>query len=433
MNYKEAINSLYELRLFGSKFGLENSYRLAALCGNPQDSLRFIHVAGTNGKGSTCAMLESIYRNAGLKTGFFTSPHLISFTERIQVNRAPITEDETARLTDELLKLMKVENGQSDDHEQWSFRPTFFEVVTVMALKYFAEKKCDLVILETGMGGRLDATNIVQPLAAVITNVQLDHQTWLGNTTREIAREKAGIIKAKIPAITATSDPGALEEIKKTAAEMESSLTIVGEPEIRRAAELELTLLGKHQLANAACALATVEALQRIIPVSQENICNGLKNVQWPGRLQLIRHKGKEVLLDGAHNPDGAAALRAVLEGRFSDREKALMLGLFTDKNWKRICEIIIPAVHKLFLVPVQSERTCDPAEIGRFCQEFKPNVEVETFPSLAAGLDAALGNDFVVVTGSLHLVGEAMEHLGISPSERSERSLNEWTAVKPA
>src|SRR6185436_1579264 len=238
MNYKEAINSLYELRLFGTKFGLENSYRLAALCGNPQDSLRFIHVAGTNGKGSTCAIVESIYRNAGLKTGFFTSPHLISFTERIQVNRAPITEDETARLTGELLKIMKLENGQSDDHEQWSFRPTFFEVVTVMALKYFAEKKCDLVILETGMGGRLDATNIVQPLAAVITNVQLDHQTWLGNTTREIAREKAGIIKAKILPITATSDPEALEEIKKTAAEMESSLTIVGEPEIREAGEL---------------------------------------------------------------------------------------------------------------------------------------------------------------------------------------------------
>src|SRR4051812_46377893 len=188
MTYQEAIDFLYNLRLFGTKLGLENSYRLAELSGNPQDQLKFIHVAGTNGKGSTCAMLESIYRCAGLRVGLFTSPHLISFTERIQVNCVPISEPETAQLTEEMLKTLIEENGAKVDHNTWEFRPTFFEVVTVMGLRYFAERKCDLVIWETGMGGRLDATNIVKPLAAVITNIQLDHQTWLGNTIEEIAR-----------------------------------------------------------------------------------------------------------------------------------------------------------------------------------------------------------------------------------------------------
>src|SRR5436189_1957970 len=217
MTYQEAIDFLYNLRLFGTKLGLENSFRLAELCGNPQQSLRFIHVAGTNGKGSTCAILESIYRAAGLKVGIFTSPHLVSFTERIQVNRVPISEEETARLTEHLLNLLRIENGQSDNHEDWKFRPTFFEVVTVMALRYFAQHKCDLVIWETGMGGRLDATNIVTPLASVITNVQFDHQQWLGHTRAAIAAEKAGIIKPGVPVVTATDAPDAREVISQNA------------------------------------------------------------------------------------------------------------------------------------------------------------------------------------------------------------------------
>src|SRR4051812_13320509 len=161
MTYKQAIEFLYDLRLFGTKFGLGNSFRLTSLCGNPQNTLRFIHVAGTNGKGSTCAMLESIYRKAGLKVGIFTSPHLVSFTERMQVNRAPISEEDATRLASQMLDLLKKENNHVLNQKEWEFRPTFFEVVTVMALRYFAEKRCELVIWETGMGGRLDATNIV--------------------------------------------------------------------------------------------------------------------------------------------------------------------------------------------------------------------------------------------------------------------------------
>src|SRR5881409_2307861 len=195
MLYKEAIDYLYSLRLFGIKLGLENTFRLAELAGNPQRKLRFIHVAGTNGKGSTCAMLESIYRAAGLRVGLFTSPHLVAFGERIQVNRQLISERDVVRFVTEMQPLLK--RFTAAEH------PTFFEVVSVMSLRYFAEQRCDLVIWETGLGGRLDATNIVTPLASVITNIQYDHQQWLGETLASIAAEKAGIIKPGVPVITA--------------------------------------------------------------------------------------------------------------------------------------------------------------------------------------------------------------------------------------
>src|SRR5438105_3300298 len=209
MTYSDAIKFLYELRLFGTRLGLENTRYLAELVGSPQNRLRFIHVAGTNGKGSTCAMLESIYRTAGLRTGLFTSPHLVAFGERIQVNRQLISEREILRLVGEMKMLLK--SFPPEEH------PTFFEVVTVMALRYFLEQNCDLVIWETGLGGRLDATNIVTPMASVITNVQYDHQKWLGDTLASIATEKAGIIKSGIPIITATDTPEALPVIAETA------------------------------------------------------------------------------------------------------------------------------------------------------------------------------------------------------------------------
>src|SRR4051794_21832938 len=188
MTYAEAIQFLSSLQLFGAQFGLRNAFRLAELGGNPQNKLRFIHVAGTNGKGSTCAMLESVYRAAGYRVGLFTSPHLVSFRERIQVQRELISEQDVVRLVAQVQGWLKTCPGPQ--------HPTFFEVVTVLALRYFAEQHCDLVIWETGVGGRLDATNIVTPLAAVITTIQLDHEKWLGSTLPSIAAEKAGILKA---------------------------------------------------------------------------------------------------------------------------------------------------------------------------------------------------------------------------------------------
>src|SRR5215471_1713804 len=205
MTYAEAVQFLYHLRVFGAKFGLENTLKLAALAGNPQHKLRFIHVAGTNGKGSTCAMLESIYRAAGLRVGLFTSPHLVFFGERIQINRRNVSQMDVVRLIAQIRKLLR--HFSQEEH------PTFFEVVTVMALSYFAEQECDLVIWETGLGGRLDATNIVTPLASVITNIQYDHQQWLGETLSSIAREKAGIIKPRVPVITGADSLDALQVI----------------------------------------------------------------------------------------------------------------------------------------------------------------------------------------------------------------------------
>ena len=268
MSYPEAIQFLYDLRLFGAEFGLDNTFQLAALAGQPQNRLRFIHVAGTNGKGSTCAMLESIYRAAGLRVGLFTSPHLVSFRERIQINRRWVGGDDVVRLVGELQPWLK---SFPEVHH-----PTFFEVVTVMALKFFAEQHCDLVIWETGLGGRLDATNIVTPLASVITNIQFDHEQWLGDTLAKIAAEKAGIIKPGVPVITATDEPEALAVIEQTAREKNAPLTTVaadGNPPLTKFAALfrdaaTLPLPGEHQKINAALALATVGVLQNQIPVT---------------------------------------------------------------------------------------------------------------------------------------------------------------------
>ena len=310
MTYSDAIRFLYGLRWFGAKFGLANTFKLAALAGNPQNRLRFIHVAGTNGKGSTCAMLESIYRAAGLRVGLFTSPHLVAFGERIQVNRqrhlrarycaarrgdavvagGRVGHASTHAAPSPARRLRRQPRGPEALRSAAAEHPTFFEVVTVMALRYFAAQKCDLVIWETGLGGRLDATNIVAPLASVITNIQYDHQKWLGETLASIAAEKAGIIKPGIPVITATDGADALQVITETARRQDAPLTTLSPAEMHHPPlnTLQLPLLGQHQRMNAAVAVATVRALASQIPVSDDTIRAGLSRVHWAGRLQLV-------------------------------------------------------------------------------------------------------------------------------------------------
>ena len=427
MTYAEAVQFLYGLRLFGAKFGLENAFKLAALAGHPQNRLRFIHVAGTNGKGSTCAMLESIYRAAGLRIGLFTSPHLVSFRERIQINRQLVSENEVVRLVTELQPLLK--QFPSDHH------PTFFEVVTVMALKFFAGQKCDLVIWETGLGGRLDATNIVTPLASVITNIAFDHEQWLGGTIGKIAAEKAGITKPGVPVVTAADESEALAVIEKIAREKNAPLTIVvaNDIELRLAGTLAPPLLGDHQKLNAALALATVEILQKQIPVAENKIRAGLTDVNWPGRLQLIqRLNGQKILLDGAHNVAGAKALREALEKHFLAARCALILGVLQDKDWQHICETLAPLAARIFTVPVASERAANADDLAVACRAANPSAEIFACANLAGALKKSGGDAFVVITGSLYLVGEALEMLGLSPAGKSERGLNEWTAAPP-
>ena len=420
--YAAALEFLYGLQMFGANFGLENTRQLAALAGNPQEKLRFIHVAGTNGKGSTCAMLESIYRAAGLRVGLFTSPHLVSFRERIQVNRQLIPEAELVRLVEEFQPLLKHFSG--DNHL------TLFEVVTVTALKFFAEQKCDLVIWETGLGGRLDATNIVTPLASVITNIGLDHQQWLGDTPEKIAAEKAGIIKPGVPVVTATNEPEALRVLERVAKEKKSPFTSLAQLPTA-SGQRPAPLWGDHQKINAALALATVEVLQKQMPVSAESIRAGLAVIDWPGRLQLVtRPGGQKVLLDGAHNADGAKALRAALEKHFPQLAPAIIFGALADKSWPDLCRILAPLAAKIFTVPVASARTADARALAAVFHSANPAAAAVACESLEEALIASKDEPFVVVTGSLYLVGEALERLGFSPGGPDERGLNEWSAT---
>ncbi len=454
MTYAEAIEFLHRLRWFGAKLGLENTLRLASRAGNPHHQLRFIHVAGTNGKGSTCAMLESIYRAAGLRVGLFTSPHLVSFRERLQINRELISEAEVVRLVGRMQPWL---GGFAADHH-----PTFFEAVTVMALKYFAEQRCDLVIWETGLGGRLDATNIVAPLASVITNVQYDHQKWLGSTLPQIAMEKAGIIKPGVPVITGAEEPQALAVIQETAIQRRSPLTLVTPAHTQHPPldALRLPLLGWHQRMNAAVALATVRALAAQLAVSEEALRTGLGRVNWPGRLQLVErttHGGtgfqpvssptsgqvstdrtgwmavplrQQILLDAAHNAAGATTLRAALEEHFPGSRPMLLLGIMQDKDWDLMCEILAPLAGRILCVAVSSERSADPAQLREACRRTNPEVKVAVCQTLSEALAQTEAEPFVVIAGSIYLIGEAMERLHLTVnSAADEKALNDWGA----
>jgi dihydrofolate synthase/folylpolyglutamate synthase len=422
MTYPEAIEFLYGLRWFGTKLGLEQTVRLAEMADSPHLQLRFIHVAGTNGKGSTCAMLESIYRAAGLKVGLFTSPHLVAFSERIQVNRQPIPEADVVRLVREIQPLLH--QFGPEEH------PTFFEVVTIMALRYFAEQGCDLVIWETGLGGRLDATNIVTPLASVITNIQYDHQKWLGETLTSIATEKAGIIKPGVPALTATEEPEGLEVIIARARALGSALTIVTRQQVDAPflAKIQLSLLGEHQRLNAALAAATVRQLGSLIPVDDAQVKKGLESVQWAGRLQVCRRGTRQkVVLDGAHNIAGVRTLVSALQQYFPGQTATLILGILDDKDWPEMCRLLAPLGRRVLLVPVHSDRTAQPHGLATICAQANPIAEVIECPSLGQALQDSQDDALVVIAGSLYLVGEAMEALNLSHTSPSERALNEW------
>ena len=421
MTYPEAIESLLDLSLFGSKLGLDNPRRIAKLAGSPHERLRFIHVAGTNGKGSVCAMLESIYREAGLRTGLFTSPHLVSFRERMQVNRELIPEETLARLT------ARLRDKASDLPE--GRKPTFFEIATVMALCHFAEQSCDIVLWETGMGGRLDATNIVTPLASVITNIGLDHVSWLGETHTAIATEKAGIIKPGVPVLTATDHPEALAVIRAETARHGAELTELSQAENT----INVPLAGQHQQTNAALAKAVVERLQVELPVPPKAACDGLAKVHWPGRLQIVPRGAQTILLDGAHNAEGAAMLRRTIAETFASESPVLILGMVSEKDGAGFCAEMAPLARRIILSLVDSGNSTEPGEFEAPCRAANPAAAVEVTESLAQALDRCAAEPFVVVTGSFYLVGEAMKQLGLAPTPiQAELRLNDWQTAKP-
>ena len=415
MTYDEAIAHLRSLQLHGFQPGLGTTRRLAALAGDPQERLRFIHVAGTNGKGSTCALLESVYRKAGLKVGLYTSPHLVRFGERIQVGRVPIADADLARHVAELKELAD------------TMTPTFFEFTTVLALRYLAEQRVDLVIWETGLGGRLDATNIVTPLASVITNVAFDHQRILGDTIAAIASEKAGIIKPGVPVVTAAEDPDALAIIVHKAKELDAPVITLGEPEIARF-KTEIPLLGRHQRANAALAAATVRLLRFVLPVDDTQLLEGLAEVSWPGRLQVLRRGAQTLVLDGAHNPAGIAALRTALAEAFPGKRPTLVLGMLADKDWRAMVADLVPLASRVVTAPVGNERTVTAEDLRAACVATGAGRPVKAAGSAGAALKLVAADPFVLVTGSLYFIGEVMEGLGIEAARGDERSLNGWS-----
>lgn len=419
MTYVEALAYLESLARFGFRPGLETTRRLAAALGNPHERVPCIHVAGTNGKGSVCAMLAAIHRAAGRRVGLYTSPHLVRFGERIRVDGREIPEADIARLT---ARLRDVVDAAGLDHP-----PTFFEVTTLMAFLWFAEQGCDLTVLETGLGGRLDATNIVTPLASVITHVGWDHMDVLGRTLPAIASEKAGIIKPGVPVVTGVADPDALAILEFKARELDAPFLAVSPGAVARL-QATVALEGPHQRTNAAVAAAAVRVLRFLMPVDDDALGRGLATVEWPGRLQRITRDGRVFLLDGAHNRDGAEVLRAALSAGHPGRKPALILGMLEDKEWRTVAGILVPASSRVLTTPVSSRRTVDPGELRSACLSVSPSRPVRSTASISEALRLSAPDPLVLVTGSLYLVGEALECLGAGgTSGPGERSLNEW------
>ena len=389
MNYRDALAWVYGRQSFGIKLGLDNTRRLLAAAGNPQSRLRFLHVAGTNGKGSTCAMMDAILRAAGHRTGLYTSPHLVDFRERIRLDGAMIPEDAVA----EGLSLLR-EAAETCDHA-----PTFFELVTVLAAWWLAREEAEYVVWETGMGGRLDATNAVLPDVAVITPIGLDHQKWLGDTLAQIAGEKAGIIKSQVPVVSAPQAQEVREVLTSTAAGVGAPLTFVSEPWSGGVAGL----VGSHQRWNAALACAAVRAAG--VRVDADAEVQGLRSVVWPGRFQRI---GEDLVVDGAHNPSAIETLVATWREVYGDVRASLVFGAVLDKDIEALLLALRSIADEVWLVPVNNVRGASP-------EELRPMAEAARFATIHDGpVEASLaaaraGGRPVLVAGSLFLAGEVL------------------------
>jgi dihydrofolate synthase/folylpolyglutamate synthase len=428
MTYPETIDYLYGIRLFGQKLGLETMQYLLRLMGDPQRHLRFIHIAGTNGKGSVAAMIHAVLSRAGYKTGLYTSPHLVSFCERFQINGRPIAEADMVRLVEHLKPFLETVAAHPEFHA-----PTFFEAVTAMALQHFHEQKIDLVVWETGLGGRLDATNVVTPLVSVITNIAFDHTQYLGETLPQIATEKCGIIKPGVPVVTAAVAEEVLRVIRATATAQGCPLSIVSEDvratrisENEEGQRLQMTsthhdygvvripLLGAHQSINCATAVAALEA--SVLSIAPQQISEGLSQTTWPGRFQIVNHN-PTVVLDGAHNAAAAERLVATLRERCADQKLTFILGVLRDKNYDQMCQILAPLAERIFCVPVNSERTCDPDQLARWCMATNPRLKITVAKDLLQAYTQAQSEkaQTIVITGSLFLVGEALDRLGFA------------------
>jgi dihydrofolate synthase/folylpolyglutamate synthase len=413
LTYKQALAWLYSLQRFGIKLGLENTERLlrelriilGSAPASPETSAaaKVIHVAGTNGKGSVCAMIDSILRAQGYLTGLFTSPHLITFRERIRVNGEMVTAEAVAR------GLTAIHDLVND----WDPHPTFFEVTTAFALKHFGDAKIDIAILETGLGGRLDATNAVQSDVSVITPIDLDHEKWLGLTLAEIAGEKAGIIKPGVPVVSAPQQPQAEEVIRTRAAECGSPAQFVNETYHKS----PVALRGDYQKQNAAVAIAAVLAAN--IQLGEKAIVRGLAAIEWPARFQKWDER---TIIDGAHNPAATRALAQTWREVFGDLEATLILAALSDKDLRRICEALAPISDYVLLPKIRSARAAAPEELAKVLAATAPSLPCSITPSIADALDQARERPHpILITGSLHFAGEVLADLRGEPAAFEE------------
>ncbi|MGO9378052.1 MAG: bifunctional folylpolyglutamate synthase/dihydrofolate synthase [Dissulfurispiraceae bacterium] len=440
MSFRAAIDYLYSLQKHGIKLGLDKTGKILSSIGNPHRQFQCIHIAGTNGKGSVSAMIASMLKASGLRTGLFTSPHLVSFTERIRIDDSEITESEVAELTEELRA--KIAACEED------LNPTFFEFITAMAFTYFARRKVEWAVIETGMGGRLDATNVVVPAVSVITRISYDHREFLGESISQIAGEKAGIIKEGVPVVSAPQQLEAAGTIAAVAGNKHAPLFTCGSDFVGnlkvsgiggtsfdysngvvRMADLFTPLAGEYQVINAALAIKAVSlALDRMEDDSKDDrklgkseaIKTGLAATRWRGRLELVS-ADPPVLVDGAHNADAAAALAAFISKYLAGRKVILVLGIMADKDVGDIINRLLPiADETIFTAPAYS-RAESPQRLAEVAQNagFKNmhvSPAVKDAIMLARHRQSMLSSDVpavIVITGSFYTAGEALQQMG--------------------
>jgi dihydrofolate synthase/folylpolyglutamate synthase len=459
MSYETAVAQMYALghelaQTPSRKFDLEHMRVLLAALGNPENRFPTVLIAGTNGKGSTAATLASILQASGLKTGLYTSPHLVRINERIRLNGKPIGDDDFATLHDVVDRTAERLVGEGD----LPWHPSFFEMLTAMAFEYFARIRPDMVVLEVGMGGRLDATNVVEPRLTIITDISLDHQKYLGETVAEIAREKAGTIRPGGVVVTLPQLPEANDVIGNTILDMNARAVNAvpyvppvspgsasslsgdgGNAGIRNRYPLEVMgkeilvespLVGRHQLRNLALAIAAAEELQRqgIAQITPETIAQGIRETYWPGRFQVVpaAESSPMYVLDVAHNPAGAWALRSTLSSAYpevgigsgSGREITMVFGVMRDKAMQEITEILFPIAGRVIVTQADNPRSASPDEIRQAAARVTGGTGIEEAADVASALEQARKvagpEGLVVVTGSIYIVGEAMRTLGV-------------------
>ena len=444
MSYESAVASMFALghelaHMPSHKFDLAHMRVLLAAMDRPERAFPNVLIAGTNGKGSTAATLASILKSSGLKTGLYTSPHLLRLNERIRINGAEIRDDDFAGLHREVDTIAE----RLVEQRELPWHPSFFEMMTAIAFKFFARERVDIAVLEVGMGGRLDATNVVEPLASVITDISLDHQKFLGHTVGEIAREKAGIIRPGGVVVTLPQQPEANDVIGNTILDLDavgvSAVQYVppvspASPELRvpgsapryryplqvmgKQISVESPLVGRHQLRNIALAIAAAEELSKkgVHGIDADSIEHGIRETHWPGRFEVLPANAgwPEMVLDVAHNPAGAWALRSALSERYDDRPLIFVFGAMRDKAISEMTEILFPLALRVFATRPENPRSASPGEIQQAAR--RVSAEIEAVPEVDRALECArnaAGSDaLMVVTGSIYLVGEVMRFL---------------------